>query len=79
MQNVRATRKDWKGSVNRECDVQIFCVALAASALLLHSKRMRLNASDGTKLPWRKLLYVKQDYPDNYVDDTFLDALQKNG
>jgi phosphatidylinositol glycan class C protein len=40
---------------------------------------MRLNGSDGTKLPWRKLLYVKQDYPDNYVDDTFLDALQKNG
>ncbi|KAI8581900.1 hypothetical protein K450DRAFT_229778 [Umbelopsis ramanniana AG] len=44
----------------------------------MNSKRMRLNASDGTKLPWRKLLYVKQDYPDNYVDDTFLDALQKN-
>ncbi|KAG0200617.1 hypothetical protein BGX28_006349 [Mortierella sp. GBA30] len=28
--------------------------------------------------PWRKLLYVKQDYPDNYVDDTFLEELQKN-
>ncbi|KAK3847414.1 MAG: phosphatidylinositol N-acetylglucosaminyltransferase subunit C [Linnemannia gamsii] len=27
---------------------------------------------------WRKLLYVKQDYPDNYVDDTFLEELQKN-
>ena len=29
--------------------------------------------------PWRKLLYVKQGFPDNYVDETFLDALQKNG
>ncbi|KAI8826824.1 phosphatidylinositol N-acetylglucosaminyltransferase subunit C [Fimicolochytrium jonesii] len=28
--------------------------------------------------PWRKLLYVKQGFPDNYVDETFLDALQKN-
>ncbi|KAI8821705.1 phosphatidylinositol N-acetylglucosaminyltransferase-domain-containing protein [Fimicolochytrium jonesii] len=28
--------------------------------------------------PWRKLLYVKQGFPDNYVDKTFLDALQKN-
>ncbi|KAF9384474.1 hypothetical protein CPB97_005655 [Podila verticillata] len=28
--------------------------------------------------PWRKLLYVKQDYPDDHVDDTFLEELQKN-
>ncbi|KAJ2638448.1 glycosylphosphatidylinositol anchor biosynthesis [Coemansia sp. RSA 1286] len=28
--------------------------------------------------PWRKLLYIKQDYPDDYVDDTFLMELQKN-
>ncbi|KAI8067530.1 phosphatidylinositol N-acetylglucosaminyltransferase subunit C [Gongronella butleri] len=27
---------------------------------------------------WRKLLWVKQDYPDNYVDTTFLEELQKN-
>ncbi|KAF9276684.1 hypothetical protein BGZ68_009845 [Mortierella alpina] len=30
------------------------------------------------RVPWQKLLYVKQDYPDNYVDDTFLEELQKN-
>lgn len=29
--------------------------------------------------PWRKLLYIKQGYPDNYVDETFLEKLQKNG
>lgn len=29
--------------------------------------------------PWRKLLWVKQSYPDNYVDSTFLEELQKNG
>lgn len=32
-----------------------------------------------TNPPWRKLLWVKQNYPDNYVDSTFLDELQKNG
>ncbi|KAG9286701.1 hypothetical protein G9A89_012251 [Geosiphon pyriformis] len=31
-----------------------------------------------TKNPWRKLLWIKQDYPDNYVDSTFLEELQKN-
>ncbi|KAI9476860.1 glycosylphosphatidylinositol anchor biosynthesis [Coemansia sp. RSA 989] len=28
--------------------------------------------------PWRRLLYIKQDFPDDYVDDTFLMELQKN-
>ncbi|KAJ2078530.1 glycosylphosphatidylinositol anchor biosynthesis [Coemansia sp. RSA 988] len=28
--------------------------------------------------PWRKLLYIQQDYADDYVDDTFLMELQKN-
>ncbi|KAJ1946756.1 glycosylphosphatidylinositol anchor biosynthesis [Linderina macrospora] len=31
-----------------------------------------------TRRPWRKLLYIKQDYADDYVDDTFLIELQKN-
>ncbi|RHZ61255.1 hypothetical protein Glove_349g102 [Diversispora epigaea] len=30
------------------------------------------------KAPWRKLLWIKQDYPDNYVDKTFLGELQEN-
>ncbi|KAI9652797.1 MAG: hypothetical protein M1821_007795 [Bathelium mastoideum] len=33
----------------------------------------------GGKGPWKKLLWVKQSYPDNYTDeDTFLDHLQRN-
>ncbi|VVT54949.1 uncharacterized protein SAPINGB_P004343 [Magnusiomyces paraingens] len=28
--------------------------------------------------PWRKLLWVKQPYPDNYVDTTFLSQLKQN-
>ena len=29
--------------------------------------------------PWRKILYEKQDFPDNYVDKTqFLNGLKKN-
>ncbi|KAG9320019.1 hypothetical protein KVV02_002071 [Mortierella alpina] len=34
--------------------------------------------SSPRRAPWRKLLYVKQDYPDNHVDSTFLEDLQKN-
>ncbi|CAG8690006.1 17443_t:CDS:2, partial [Acaulospora morrowiae] len=30
------------------------------------------------KIPWRKLLWVKHDYPDNYVDKTFLEELKRN-
>lgn len=28
--------------------------------------------------PWRKLLWVKQPYPDNYVDDSFLSQMKQN-
>lgn len=28
--------------------------------------------------PWRKILYERQDHPDNYVDHTFLSSLVKN-
>ncbi|TPX64015.1 phosphatidylinositol N-acetylglucosaminyltransferase [Spizellomyces sp. 'palustris'] len=28
--------------------------------------------------PWKKLLYIRQDYPDNYVDESFLEQMQKN-
>jgi phosphatidylinositol N-acetylglucosaminyltransferase subunit C len=30
------------------------------------------------KLKWRKLLWVKQPYPDNHVDTTFLSQLKRN-
>ena len=29
--------------------------------------------------PWRKILYERQDYPDNYVDASFLEEMKKNG
>ena len=33
----------------------------------------------GEQKRWRKILYEKQDYPDNYVDKTqFLNGLKKN-
>lgn len=31
------------------------------------------------KQRWRKLLYIKQDFPDNFVDNTFLEAMERNG
>ncbi|XP_014668768.1 PREDICTED: phosphatidylinositol N-acetylglucosaminyltransferase subunit C-like isoform X2 [Priapulus caudatus] len=30
------------------------------------------------QLKWKRVLYEKQDVPDNYVDETFLDELRKN-
>lgn len=31
-----------------------------------------------SRRPWRKLLWVRQEYPDNWVDPTFLNKLQRN-
>lgn len=43
------------------------------------SSRRRRSANGKPKGPWKKLLWVKQSYPDNYTDeDTFLDDLQRN-
>ncbi|CAB4389669.1 phosphatidylinositol N-acetylglucosaminyltransferase [Rhizophagus irregularis] len=36
------------------------------------------NSPTNKREPWRKLLWIKQDYPDNYVDSTFLEELEKN-
>ncbi len=30
------------------------------------------------KQPWRKLLWLRQEYPDNYVDSSFLSQLKRN-
>lgn len=38
-----------------------------------------LEAEDKS-IPWQRILWLKQSqYPDNYLDDTFLDNLQRNG
>merc|ERR1711977_580611 len=43
-----------------------------------HGDRTR-SASRRKKGTWKKLLWVKQSYPDNYTDqDTFLEHLQRN-
>ena len=33
----------------------------------------------GAVASWRKILYVQQPFPDNYIDASFLDELQRNG
>ncbi|KAI8988785.1 phosphatidylinositol N-acetylglucosaminyltransferase subunit C [Pilobolus umbonatus] len=40
-----------------------------------HTSEYQYNSNNP---PWQKLLWVKQNYPDNYVDGTFLDELQRN-
>ncbi|KAF3188608.1 hypothetical protein TWF106_003213 [Orbilia oligospora] len=36
------------------------------------------EARNKRRKPWRKLMWVKQNYPDNYTDATFLETLQRN-
>ncbi|KAF3921718.1 hypothetical protein ABW21_db0206600 [Orbilia brochopaga] len=36
------------------------------------------EARSRRRKPWRKLMWVKQNYPDNYTDATFLETLQRN-
>ncbi|KAI3635095.1 hypothetical protein MIR68_006661 [Amoeboaphelidium protococcarum] len=42
------------------------------------SEFTKASSQQHGKKKWRKLLYIKQDYPDNYVDHTFLEQMQKN-
>lgn len=58
--------------------------AANASSIPTEPKRRRdrhrgRSGSRRRKGPWKKLLWVKQSYPDNYTDEeTFLDHLQRN-
>jgi len=42
-------------------------------------QRGALIASPTHRVPWRRILYEPQPYPDNYVDDAFLQGLVANG
>lgn len=42
------------------------------------SKFLSPHGNATRRKPWRKLLWVQQDYPDNWVDNSFLDKLQRN-
>ncbi|TKA49263.1 hypothetical protein B0A49_12231, partial [Cryomyces minteri] len=54
----------------------------ASAASAVRKKRARDRGRSGSrrrKGTWKKLLWVKQDYPDNHTDEeTFLDHLQRN-
>ncbi|KAK9469126.1 phosphatidylinositol N-acetylglucosaminyltransferase subunit C [Lipomyces arxii] len=41
-------------------------------------KSSKSNSLDYAKRPWRKLLWLQQPYPDNYVDSSFLSQLKRN-
>lgn len=41
-------------------------------------KKETETATTAPPKPWRKLLWVKQPYPDNYIDDSFLSQLKRN-
>ncbi len=41
--------------------------------------RNRPNMRKKESVPWRKILYEKQDYPDNFIGPGFLQDLKKNG
>ncbi|CAK9437301.1 uncharacterized protein LODBEIA_P16790 [Lodderomyces beijingensis] len=42
------------------------------------TKKARVYSNNEPKPPWRKLLYVKQPYADNYTDSSFLSQLKRN-
>lgn len=43
-----------------------------------NEQRTRRKSSFSGIRPWRKLLYIKQPYPDNYTDPSFLSQLKRN-
>ncbi|KAJ1988400.1 glycosylphosphatidylinositol anchor biosynthesis [Dimargaris cristalligena] len=49
-----------------------------SSQLTLGEALIGVTPLNRNETPWRKLLYIKQEYPDNYVDESFLENLQKN-
>jgi hypothetical protein len=40
---------------------------------------MAIRAEPDLKKTWKRVLYEKQAYPDDHVDDTFLESLVTNG
>ncbi|KAG5420317.1 GPI2 [Candida metapsilosis] len=44
----------------------------------LYCSLPRRRNSNQSKVPWKKLLYLKQPYPDNYTDTSFLSQLKRN-
>ncbi|KAI5962897.1 GPI2 [Candida theae] len=45
----------------------------------IYTTRPRKQSSTtDSKVPWKKLLYLKQPYPDNYTDASFLSQLKRN-
>lgn len=36
------------------------------------------DSAPGPAVPWRKVLWERQPYPDNYVDQRFLEELRRN-
>lgn len=43
-----------------------------------HNPSQTSKAHRHKKRPWKKLLWVKQDYADNYTDSSFLSQLKRN-
>lgn len=64
----------WDGT--RFKDGEVRCVQCGAS----RSAKPQRRSSTAERPGWKKLLYKKQGFPDNYVDThTFLDELKRNG
>jgi len=42
------------------------------------SEQANEDAKQDTSQPWRKILYLEQDYPDNFTPDSFLDCMTVN-
>ncbi|WPH01420.1 Hypothetical protein R9X50_00426500 [Acrodontium crateriforme] len=72
-------RKMRKASPLGRSDTMTTATAGLSDARKRRDKRRGRSSSRRRKGTWKKLLWVKQSYPDNYTDEeTFLDHLQRN-
>lgn len=52
---------------------------MVAKSLVLNTfRKASVKEVVELKKPWKKVLWRKQDYPDNFIDESFLNGLQRN-
>lgn len=62
--------EQWMGAIlTQKCD-RVCCVCAV--------RVMGPDSVPGPAVPWRKVLWERQPFPDNYVDQRFLEELRRN-